>query len=295
MSHVLTYGDSNHSASQMAVENFTGTGFHPLSFACTPIELISNDGEGTIVSHATGFFWRHHGRSFLVTNWHVLSGRDIFTGDPCSSTAYIPRRIRYYGSSIYREGDEVVLARPVVDVCMEDDLVAKIEHKGRSEYPFDICALPIPEETIFGLNAAIGGVAGANLATCYLNENETPRIITHVGDDCFLLGYPLRSYAGFMPPIWKRGSIASEPLVGVNGRPVFLVDAATSSGMSGSPIVRRVNMGWQSTDAGDRELYKYRVIGVYGGRVAQAGSELHGAGYGWYSSLINKVIEGYFP
>lgn len=38
-------------------------------------------------------------------------------------------------------------------------------------------------------------------------------------------------------PVWKRGSIASEPLFNINLGPAILVDAVTRRGMSGSPVL----------------------------------------------------------
>lgn len=295
MTHVLKYGGGGPDVSGMALENFSGTAFNSLSFCCTPIELLSNDGKDSVISTATGFFWRHSGVSFLISNWHVLCGRNVFTGEPCSPSGYIPRRVKFYGCSFRQKGPYLEFLRTGIIIELQDELVEKISSLGMSDLQFDVCALPIPDGSVFGAEEGRDGFKGAPSASCFLNENNSGRVITHVADDCFILGYPFRNYDGLMPPVWKRGSIASEPMIGVDGRPLFLVDAATSSGMSGAPILRRVNIGWSSSEAGDREMEKYSFIGVYGGRLLHGGSELHGAGYGWYATLVNKAIEGYFP
>lgn len=295
MTDVLTYGDGGTEASLMAAENFPGTGFHPLSFACTPIELLSNDGARTVVSHATGFFWRHRGKAFLVTNWHVLTGRNIFTGKTTSSTGYIPAEIRFFGFTFSKVGPHLQFTRPDVVYQLEEGVAEKLNDMAVTSVPYDICALPIPVELIFDRQEATSKHAEAGGASCYVNDHLEQGVISHVGDDCFILGYPLRSYGGLMPPIWKRGGIASEPLLGVSNRPIFFVDAATSDGMSGAPILRRVSTGWETQGNTIRETYRYGLIGIYGGRVKVANAELHGAGYGWYGSLISKVIEAYWP
>jgi hypothetical protein len=51
------------------------------SLGVTPIELLANDGSKAVITHATGFFWEQAGRKFLVTAWHVLTGRDPFSGE----------------------------------------------------------------------------------------------------------------------------------------------------------------------------------------------------------------------
>ena len=57
----------------------------------------------------------------------------------------------------------------------------------------------------------------------------------------FVIGYPLglsgSSSDRDAMPIYKRGSIASEPLLDYDERPCLLIDCRTFSGMSGSPVV----------------------------------------------------------
>ena len=35
-----------------------------------------------VIGGATAFFWRHEGRTHLVSNWHVFSGREPSSGQP---------------------------------------------------------------------------------------------------------------------------------------------------------------------------------------------------------------------
>ncbi len=79
---------------------------------------------------------------------------------------------------------------------------------------------------------------GANTVSGFVNQNVGQRIVTRAGDDCFILGYPLQNYEGLKFPIWKRGSIATDTNLGLGDHPAFLVDAATTPAMSGSPIIR---------------------------------------------------------
>ena len=46
------------------------------------------------IGSATGFFYKREDRFFLVSNWHVFSGRDPYTGQSlCKKTAAIPDAI----------------------------------------------------------------------------------------------------------------------------------------------------------------------------------------------------------
>src|SRR5260370_15689560 len=56
--------------------------------------------------------------------------------------------------------------------------------------------------------------------------------------DVYILGYPFGTAPpGF--PVWKRGSIASEPDLTRIGTGYMLVDTASRPGMSGAPVIRR--------------------------------------------------------
>src|SRR5262249_3527183 len=58
-----------------------------------------------------------------------------------------------------------------------------------------------------------------------------------VGDDAFVLGFPLGLDGGPGLPIWKRASIATEPHHNLEGLPKLLIDTATRQGMSGGPVI----------------------------------------------------------
>ena len=48
-----------------------------------------------VLSSATRFFWKNTGVPYLVTNWHVVSGRDPFTGGVTSESQYIPAQFNF--------------------------------------------------------------------------------------------------------------------------------------------------------------------------------------------------------
>jgi len=54
-----------------------------------------------------------------------------------------------------------------------------------------------------------------------------------------VLGYPEGMIGPGRSPIWKRGSMASEPKYNWRDKPGFLIDTATRNGMSGAPVVAR--------------------------------------------------------
>jgi hypothetical protein len=61
-----------------------------------------------------------------------------------------------------------------------------------------------------------------------------------IGNPIFILGYPLGFSHFINTPIWKRGSITSEPHIETaeSGLKV-VIDATTRQGMSGAPVIMR--------------------------------------------------------
>ena len=74
---VLSYGVRSSQNTQLAFQNFVRPGMDVRSQSCAPIELLSK------------------GVPYLVTNWHVVSGRDPFTGGVTSESQYIPAQFNF--------------------------------------------------------------------------------------------------------------------------------------------------------------------------------------------------------
>jgi hypothetical protein len=115
-----------------------------------------------------------------------------------------------------------------------------------------------------------------------------------VGDDVFVLGFPLGLHGGGPFPIWKRASIASEPEIDLDGLPKLLIDTATRKGMSGSPVIAvrrgltnpRGTSGFSdATIIGMAETF----LGIYSGRVDDdpLGAQI---GIVWKASVVEEII-----
>lgn len=293
---ILKYGSSSAIGGIWGGDNFVQSSYNGLSFCCTPIELLANDGSETILGTATGFFWRHEGHPYLVTNWHVVSGRNPFTGQ-LNSNGFIPRMLRFYGMSLDQSDGILNFRRREWILEWDDDNDANLKNPPTIDgQVLDLWGFPLHEGIVLQKDPHRSGFPGASNLSCFVNDNVLQRnIVTHVSDDCFIVGYPLKNYDGIMPPIWKRGSLASEPLLGLDGNPVFLVDGATTSGMSGSPIFRKVAVISKSTSrlGPIKEVSQFQIIGVYAGRLQNQALERVNIGYGWYQSMIGPAIEFY--
>src|SRR5438876_514757 len=58
------------------------TRFEALSLAVCFLDL---KGVGDVPRQATGFFWRHGSKVFLITNWHVVTSVNMTTGQPLAN------------------------------------------------------------------------------------------------------------------------------------------------------------------------------------------------------------------
>jgi hypothetical protein len=250
-----------------------------ISLSVTLIEQLSNDGQDSLVAHGSGFFWRAGTRVYLVTARHVLSGRSPFDDNLLSSHGYIPKRICIY-PAVEIFPDQWRRVRVVVDLAKEGGW---IEDPDFEKLRTDIAALPLVAE-------------GAENTRC-LNDgplNFEP-ILTHVGMDCAIVGYPTANFGGLMTPIWRRGTIASEPLLPIDNKPMFLLDAATSPGFSGSPVFRRhygpapVQQPDGSVTVLVDRILTTSFVGVYAGRLQHpyVGGEVP---FVFYGNRLPKII-----
>lgn len=253
------------------------------SLACTPVEFFGPYGEIRNSLHASGFFYRHAARVFFVTARHVLSGTNAFTNANISPDGFRPNRIRvrptsYIGSVSHRFTETVSL-----EVRDQDGTPRWLEDPFFDELKTDIAALEVKHPQ-------------AESIMC-INQGADEQLLAYVGFDVFALGYPLPSYAEPFMPVWRRGSLATEPSQPVDDKPIFLCDIATSAGMSGSPIIQRWHGPAPIKENGAitmniSSIVSSRFVGVYGGRLT-SGTKLDGAfvGYGWYANRIPIILD----
>ena len=64
-------------------------------------------------------------------------------------------------------------------------------------------------------------------------------------------------------PVWKTGSIASEPEVDFDGKPCFLLDVSAFPGMSGSPAFAISYGTYESTSGAAKVGGVRKFLGIY--------------------------------
>jgi len=282
---------------------------NPLSLSTTYIETFffrADNGQSSFRSYATGFFVRDEAHLFLVTNWHVLSGLD--PSNPKVVTKPPPNYAKLSLRS--KEGGLIELTVPLYDHDMNP---LWSEHPDRFSVDLVIYSLP--------------AVLAEHFEMVDIRMVATDKEIEEVvAKDVFILGYPfgrdeMRASFGedapYYLPIWKRGTIASEPLIRLGER-VILIDSLSRPGMSGAPVLiseeRTVNRleganakVWRRYEKGElgaletltsldssrmhggREK-RFRLLGVYSGVIGNTRLEQVALGKCWHSDVLLELI-----
>lgn len=271
----------------------------PISLFPIHIEMMRNDKK---IGDGTGFIFYHlvHETHFLITNYHVLTARiptdpaRLLEGYPDS-----PDELRW--SALRKDNKEAFLGG--VDLLSENG-INWIEHEDRAK-GVDIVALKIifDDDTLVMSQEKLGLVDD---------------IALEVGAELFIVGFPFGLGVGDFFPLWKKGTIASEPLIKPNGLSRFYIDATTMPGMSGSPVFameerRCIDLKGESAaafhqyEAGEAtalDLFDrlevasleksyskkyFRLVGIYSGRLVD-GKKDPSIGIVWNYELIEQMF-----
>ncbi|CUI84843.1 trypsin-like peptidase domain-containing protein [Achromobacter sp. 2789STDY5608621] len=255
------------------------TSFNLLSQASYFVSSRFNEVE---LSTATAFFVLRKSKMYLITNWHVVSGRNPETGKCLSDTCALPNNllVRVHKNSEHIEFSDFEI--PLFDGSCNK---LWLEHPSFKER-VDVVALEvcIPNHlSVFDIENFIEP----------FNEDTEEAVAT----DVFVIGYPFgRSVEGIFP-IWKRASVASEPCIDVDGLPKILVDTASRSGMSGSPVMlyekRAIGVcdGVPGQPGARLSNFLMKLVGVYSGRIGVDDENIKAQlGVVWKSVVIDEII-----
>jgi len=270
----------------------------PMNFAVVPITALLGD---MCLSKATGFFYtgevNGESSTWLVTNWHVLSGRSaeapyhaLHHKLALPDALEFPLLIRPDNSEIGATG-ELAFQNQRVSLFYGTGQAKWYQHQEQAAFDVGVIRLPI-DRGRFHLN-------GINEVALQYDMEVT------VGSQVFVLGYPLGFKHFATTPTWKRGSIASEPIYETpETRNRVVIDATTRSGMSGAPVVMREKTHYLS-ESGIivQHPNATRFIGVYASRPKIVGFEEHQhesdrraeVGYFYKSGSVDEIIRHGIP
>jgi Trypsin-like peptidase domain len=170
----------------------------------------------------TGFVVSNGGTNYLISNWHVFSGRDWPNTNSTDPKGSFPTNVIIFYNSGFL-GKRVTVSEPLYDT---NGVPLWLEDKSGGTN-IDVAALPL---TVQDDHAKIDTL---NLAMADVNMQLSPAMSVSI------IGFPGNLTAAGDLPVWKTGNIASDPDVDYRGKPLLLVSAVTRKGMSGSPVIAR--------------------------------------------------------
>lgn len=253
----------------------------PLSLIPLHVETFFNSKElinatETKISDATAFVYRNYSRSheyFLITNWHVVSGRNPETNRLTSRKAAIPNIIKVWAHGGVNQQSWLQQSFPLVD--WDTDEKIWLEHPLGREV--DVVAIPLDYPLIrtFELDPMLFDT----------DLNVVP------SEAVSIIGFPFGMPSYGQLPIWKTGHIASDPEKDYDGKPVFLIDATVRAGMSGSPVIGR-----RKEIVGDNHQSYFTIensdtfLGVFSGGISKRHSDID-IGMVWKPKVIEEILE----
>jgi len=227
--------------------------------------------EGASLGTATGFVVETLRGPALITNRHVVTGRDNETGVPLSKTGGIPNSL-----TILQNSSVLGQWVPTTERLYDGDEPKWIEHPTLKSKA-DIVALLLTD------------LARTKLYP-YKPRDAGLGIKCGPSDMVSVVGFPFGLTAGAAFAIWATGFIASEPGINLDGLPKFLIDCRSRKGQSGSPVIAYRSGGPVSISHGATTHYSgpvFDFLGVYSGRI----NEQSDLGIVWKRSALVELID----
>jgi Trypsin-like peptidase domain len=245
------------------------------------IAKIELECGGKTLGPATGFFYKNNLGTYLITNWHVCSGRRPDSGKCIHHSDWPPDTLAV--SFFNREFARVGLRIPLEN---NDGQSNWLQHTQWGQ-DVDIAAIPWNSP-----GKEYEPAASWDITT------QKDQIFIRVGDDVFIIGFPMGLDKQNGMPVWKRGSIATEPNLNILDKKKVLVDSVTREGMSGSPVFL-VKRGGFIDQNGTHRLATdcTELLGVYSGRYGKGQDDTVDffdaqLGICWKFSYIEEIILG---
>jgi hypothetical protein len=217
------------------------------------------------IGSATGFFFEHEKRIFLVTNRHVVIDEE---------------KGSYPDQLIVRIHASKTQVDPVREIVLplynENGAPLWLEHQIKG---IDLVALEVGDL-----------LKETDMVTCWKPVNLMrldERI--DVGTEVFVIGYPMGFFEPkFYLPIFRSGILATTYGLTFNGQPICLIEANLHAGTSGSPVLIKPSGIQSGVNWSPADLQSH-LLGVNSGGYSIGGVAL-GLNAVWYGNLILDLV-----
>ncbi len=209
--------------------------------------------DDTWCGNGSGFLYEKQSKIYLITNRHIVTGKNVLTQKHLHKSACEPNKIKIH--LLYLENGQPKKEDGTLTLY-ENDQPRWLQYKDN----IDVVAI----DTNYSKPALLKVFTDSELT----NQEIYP------GHEVLIVGYPgflLKSQAASWIekfdtfPIWKKGNIASEPILSLDDSPL-LIDSATRPGMSGSAVLTNIPT-LREDESGIRIVPHIELIGIYSGRL----------------------------
>lgn len=258
---------------------------HPFSLCSLKVQTFFSENP-TRLWNGTGYVIKRENYYYLVSNFHVFSGRAPETNEVLDKRGSIPDKIKIFHHS---KNNAIENYQIVTQDLIKDNEPAYLSHKPQAA---DVAILPLE------LNDDI---------QVHPLDCKDLDVRLFPGAKVSIVGFPfgLPSFANL--PIWKIGHLAMEISLSFQDRPCWLIDAATRGGMSGAPVFAVLDGSYQNSEY--NRIYTQGIehvfLGTYSGRLKlpkeyrdtiakELVEEIEGLGTDigmvWFPNLIDKIL-----
>jgi hypothetical protein len=244
---------------------------------------------GTLMASCTGFLYEFEEEIFVITNGHNVTRMNPEQTNRITNSAAFPTKIHTkLRETDFDNPNKIYLGKDVSIQLYEDEDFTKPLWYIHPTHGYFVDVIAIPLEKISNIPSI--------LKLFPINKMEfNIDYCPIVADDVFILGYPLNIVTELEFPIWKRGSIATEPIIEIDNLPKFYVDTASRSGMSGSPVIMSrtgLHNYRKGEDTGKEMIGTVtNFVGIYSGRLGANDMLEAQLGIVWKERVILEILK----
>lgn len=263
----------------------------PFSIMTVPIETLTVDG--IVIERGTGFFhsFGEGSKSLrLITNWHIVTGRDPQNARHSRRNGAVPVTLRLKAFQSVRGHIFLPAGLNTLEIVInrEDGEEPRWYELPERSFIADVVVLELD-----GIEDMLAKTIVMPLSQLDLTPGFTPELLDHV----LVAGYPHGVANEHVFPIFKGGTIATDPALPNQAMPRYLIDCRTTSGMSGAPVLGQkfgISPG-ALTDASTLGTHHY-FAGVYSGRAFDGEARtaddkmMSELGIVWLPEVVDQIL-----
>jgi hypothetical protein len=239
---------------------------HPIYLLTTRIE--------TERDVATGFFYKESAKLYLVTNKHVVYGKEF------SESGAKPKIERITVLLHTDPNDFTKNEKVMIDLFSGNEKIW-LEH---SDHKLDVILIPLvidEKKYVF-----------SKIDRSFIDDADNLLIQF---EKILIVGYPCGWYDDvYNLPIVRVGHLSSPFKVSFRGEPVMVGDAITHPGMSGSPVMMVLRDPITKEEDGKLSVKtlgtKYLLIGIYSGQYKIPDNERPNLINIWFAEIIKAIL-----